>query len=101
VDALTRADAGARRQLEILALADHCGTAGAAVWRELTRRGGQPGHLLGADARRFPADFAALARCGPALRRLETAPQPPAQHTLAEIFDAVRGSRGVDWGCQG
>jgi len=57
--------------------ADSAGLTGAAVWRELTGRGGQPGQLLGADARRFPADFAAFARYGPALRRLETAPHPP------------------------
>jgi hypothetical protein len=81
--------------------ADSAGLAGVAVWRELTSRGGQPGHLLGLDPGRFPVDFATFARYGPALRGLASAPQPPREHTLGEIVEAVRGNRGVDWECQG
>jgi hypothetical protein len=77
--------------------AESAGLADAATWRTLAQRGERPGHLLGSRPDRFPVDFAALARYGPALRRLEAAQLAPQQHSLAEIVAATSGSSGVDW----
>jgi hypothetical protein len=73
------------------------GLAAARVWQNLIARGQRPGHLLGVDAARFPIDFAALARYGPALRRLPSAPRPATTHPLGEIIEGTSGADGVLW----
>jgi hypothetical protein len=50
------------------------GIADVSRWRALTRAGDRDGVLLGQSARRFPADFAALARATPSYRRLPDGP---------------------------
>jgi hypothetical protein len=77
--------------------AKSAGLADGRTWQALVARGARPGHLLGVTASRFPVDFASLARYGPALRRLATAPQPPRPHRLAEVIEGTSGTPGVRW----
>jgi hypothetical protein len=74
------------------------GLASGDEWAQLVATAGSaPGRLLGVDSRRFPVDFAALARYGPALRRLPPARRPPTRHTLSEVADTVAAAPGVSW----
>ncbi len=52
------------------------GLAGPQIWRQLTGRARRRERLLGVDESAFPADFAAFARYGPALRSLPSATRP-------------------------
>jgi hypothetical protein len=61
------------------------------------RPGERPGHLLGVTASRFPVDFASLARYGPALRHLDSAPDPSRTHDLSEVIEGTSRAPGVLW----
>jgi hypothetical protein len=77
--------------------ADSQGLASARTWRALVDRGERPSHLLGVTASRFPVDFASLARYGPALRHLDSAPDPPRTHDLSEVIEGTSRAPGVLW----
>jgi hypothetical protein len=73
------------------------GLAEASVWQELVDSGERPGSLLGVRSDQFPVDFAALARYGPALRGLETAPRPAERRQLQEVMQVVKAADDVTW----
>jgi hypothetical protein len=73
------------------------GLAAGTVWRNLIARGRRQGQLLGVDPARFPIDFAALARYGPALRRLPSAARPAVWHPLDEVIEATSAADAVQW----
>jgi hypothetical protein len=54
-----------------------------------------PVHLLGVDERRFPADFPAFARYGPALRRDRRHWPLPDEHLPLSVLDDVERALGV------
>lgn len=64
---------------------DSIGLARPRDWREVLG----PVHLLGADERRFPADFPAFARYGPALRRDRPHWPLPVESLALSVLDGV------------
>jgi hypothetical protein len=70
-------DAGPFRRIDV-ALFNHGvasdGLAGIHRWQALTRKGDEPGRLLGQSPGRFPADFASFARATSAFRSLPDGP---------------------------
>ena len=62
------------------------GQVDARSWERLAQRARRRGRLLGVDADAFPADFAAFARYGPALRSLPPATVPWSPLSLLDLL---------------
>jgi hypothetical protein len=72
------------------------GLAGADTWQRLADRARHRGRLLAVNPRRYPADFASLARFVPTLRRLPAAP-PPTPLTLTDLITETTRWPGIAW----
>jgi hypothetical protein len=73
------------------------GLADAASWQRLADRARHRGRLLAVNPRRYPADFASLARFVPELRRLPAATTPSRPLTLADLAAETTRWPGVTW----